>query len=524
MSPVKMRWPLALLLIVFILCKWPHLSYPYYWDESWSYLPALNAMFHHGASLMPNAIAPVLSRGHPLLFHSLATMCTDVFGCSRLALHGFALFLSASLLIAVYEGTLRMFGERTAIISTLLIATQETFFVQSSFLLPEVLVALLSFISLWAHVHNKYLLVALSLTALFYTKETGMVLGALLLADAAIGFIRQDIPFQKRIFSIVAVILPFLFVAFFFALQKLANGWYLFPEHTNLVMLEWGEPWFRFRMCCVKPLFYEDRKYLYYILLLLFAVIAAIRSKTYRLLFILLPGAIIAFFVLVDPQVHWRVGYAGMFVVAVGLFLYKFCNWRIFPQASQRRFFVLGTIFIFLFFAVSSMNFFTARYLICATVILLILTGALLDVFITRSARKWLYYMVLAAIPVICFISFNASHSTGDTQLDAYDAMQVEQATIDYIEQHVPSYALISAGAPLICYHLCDTATGFLRKGHKYTNVDGALHHETQYAIIDNIENNSKLPGQIQQDTTMIMVYRVQCGIAWGEVYERKHH
>ena len=99
---IKDRLPLFIILLVFVALKIPHLHYAYFWDESWPYAPALRAMYLHGPGLMPNAIDPELSRGHPLLFHALAATWMKIFGTSHVSLHSFALLISILFLIFIY--------------------------------------------------------------------------------------------------------------------------------------------------------------------------------------------------------------------------------------------------------------------------------------------------------------------------------------------------------------------------------------------------------------------------------------
>ncbi len=169
------RWVLLLVLAVFIICKVPHLSYPFYWDESWPCEAAVKAMYGHGPSLMPNAINPDLSRGHPLFFHAAAAVWMRVFGASHVAQHSFALLIAVMVLVLVYEAGLRMFNQRVSVISLLLVATQVVFFVQSSFMFPEVLLGLLVFAALYFYAQSKSLVAGIALTALFFTKESGLV-------------------------------------------------------------------------------------------------------------------------------------------------------------------------------------------------------------------------------------------------------------------------------------------------------------------------------------------------------------
>jgi 4-amino-4-deoxy-L-arabinose transferase-like glycosyltransferase len=125
---LKRRWLLFAVLVVFILCKVPHLYYPFYWDESWPYATAVRTMYNHGISLMPGAIEGELSRGHPLFFHAAAATWMKVFGATHFSMHCFALFIAVCCLVAVYEAGLRLFNQRVALLALLLVATQAIFF------------------------------------------------------------------------------------------------------------------------------------------------------------------------------------------------------------------------------------------------------------------------------------------------------------------------------------------------------------------------------------------------------------
>ncbi len=145
---LRKRWVLFLVLAVFVVCKIPHLYYPFYWDESWPYATAVKAMYAHGPSLMPNAIDGELSRGHPLFFHAAGALWMDVFGSSHFSMHCFALFIAIACLVSLYEIGLKLFNQRVAVLSLLLVSTLAIFFLHSSLLLFEILVAWLGFVSL----------------------------------------------------------------------------------------------------------------------------------------------------------------------------------------------------------------------------------------------------------------------------------------------------------------------------------------------------------------------------------------
>ena len=187
-SFLKDRLFLFVLLIVFICLKIPHLTLAYYWDESWPYVPAIFQMFARNISLLPGAVDPVLSRGHPLMFHALGAAWLHLFGTSHLSFHSFALFIAVCCLILVYEAGLRLFNKQTAMIASLLLATEVLFFVQSSLVLLELFIGFLAFAALYFYATRRFLITGIVLTMLFYTKESGMVLAGVLGIDAVIRF------------------------------------------------------------------------------------------------------------------------------------------------------------------------------------------------------------------------------------------------------------------------------------------------------------------------------------------------
>ena len=278
-APISMRMPLLLVIIVFAVLKFPHLSYPFYWDESWPYASAVRAMYMHGPALAPWAIPPDLSRGHPLLFHFLAASWMNIFGASNVAMHTFSLSVSLTLLVCAYELTLRMFGIWPAITAVLLLAAQEMFFVQSSFLLPEVLLALFSLLSIFSYARGKYLACMLLATALLFTKESGLVLTCVFAADALIAL---STPYSNRekLGRAACAGVPLFIYGMFLLAQKHSHGWYFYPLHTSLLEQNFDAFWYRFRYACSTHLFAGQYRYLYFFLLSLAAVVAGISRRS----------------------------------------------------------------------------------------------------------------------------------------------------------------------------------------------------------------------------------------------------
>jgi 4-amino-4-deoxy-L-arabinose transferase-like glycosyltransferase len=518
---LKTRLFLLIVLAIFVACKIPYLQYSYYWDESWPYATAVTDMYRHGISLMPDAIDAEVSRGHPLFFHAAAALWMKVFGNSHVAMHSFALFISVLFLIAVYEAGLRLFNTRVAALALLMVATQEMFFVQSSMLLLEMLVAFLCFISLVFYVKEKYFLTALSLTLLFYTKESGLIMGFVLGADALMQLLRRDAPLKKSLLGILSVGVPVMLIGIFFLLQKHIRGWYIFPFYAGLVQHDWSKFWYSFRINCIRSEFYDFLKFRYFQLLALVAIAVAVKQKNARPLVILLPVVCIYYFI--DDMRAGRllpgIPFFIVFIGSVFSFLYVYASLEDYTR-QQQRLIVLSGLFILCFLCFSATNFFTPRYLLASIIPLFFITAVFFD-SLTRQINFWLYYPVAATAIVISIFAFKANDHAGDTDLGAYDAVEVQQKLADYFQKNVAYDASIGCGPFIERQHLIDPATGYLRGDTGYRHVKWDIDDRASYVLFDNVENDSRYD-QVKSDAAFQRVFRAEKGKVWGEVYKRK--
>ena len=520
---VKNRWVLFLVLIVFILCKVPHLHYPYYWDESWPYAVAIRDMYLHGISLMPAAIDPELSRGHPLLFHLLAACWMHIFGNSHISMHSFALTISVLFMVAIYEAGLKLFNKRAAIMSMVLVATQVVFFVQSSYVLFEMLVAFLAFLSLYFYVRQKYFLTALFLSALFYTKESGLIMGFVLGMAACIGLFDKKMELKKRMYQLISVAIPCVLIGIFFLIQKHIRGWYIFPFYNNLIEHNWDSFWYNFRHNGVKNTFYAYLKYYYFLLLLAVSLIAAIKNKSFKYLAFFLPAIIIYYFV--DDMRAGRpmpsFPFFISFILSIMLMLYLLKQLKIYRDTQQEQFIVLSCFFIFCFFCFSSMNFFTYRYLLPSLIPLFFFTAVIFDKFIERTYPV-LYYPALLLMLVISFFAFKTDEGYGDADIHDVDGMDVQQSVVDYMEKMNYYDKNIGSGSFLERQHLFDPATGFLHSDKTFKKLDWSIDRYTEIAIFDNLEPDNRYESYFNRDSSFHRVFRNQKGKVWAEIYLRE--
>ena len=519
---LSQRWILIITVFIFVLFKLPHLAYPYYWDESWPYAPAILQMYHHGLSLMPNAVDAELSRGHPLFFHFLAAAWMNIFGGSHVSMHSFALVISVGVLVAVFEAGLRLFNRNVAVLALLLVVSQVVFLVQSSFVLFEMLIALLGFLSLVFYVSHKYIATGICLVALFYTKESGLIIGAVLGCDAIVSLFRPGIAQKEKAGKIISVLVPVVLIGVFFLIQKHIRGWYIFPFYASLVEHSWPAFWYKFRMSCVRDTFYENLKYITFIVLAVLSIVAAIKSRKWRLLQLLLPFVIIYYFV--DDMRAGRllppVPFFILFCASVVWFVANYGSKYFYEDKKQRSLIALAVIFVILFLFFSTMNFFTYRYLLAALVPLLFVTAIMTDLMI-RHISPWAVYPVAIAILIVGYISFKSDNDFGDADPGAFCGIEVQQGVVRFFEEAHAYDSVITTSSFLENQHLVNPATGFRSTPDSFRHLIYDINQKTAFVVIDNIEPDFREP-TIRKDSGFHLVYKIQRGKVWAEVYGRR--
>ena len=473
-------------------------------------------MYLHGPSLMPNAIDLFYSRGHPLLFYASAAAWMEVFGPSHMAQHSFCLFISVALLVAMYETCLRLFGKRTAVTALVMLPLQVMFFVQSTFLLPEVMIGLLCLLTLYFYATRKYALTFICCTALMLTKESGMTLGLVLGIGATCNLLDKNEDLKARLTNLAALIMSGMVIGLFFLLQKKMNGWYLYPEHTAYIKWEWPAFWEKFKYA-LETLFCHDFRLRLFQLVLLLAIIVAVHVKDIRYATPLVPGYLI--YVIIEDKFAWlpRKALLVIFLLSLVLTAYQLVQLSATRSKPKTRFIYLGVFFIAAYLCFSCINFFTARYLICVLVVALILAAAYIDVYIS-ALYGLIYYLTIACIVLIGLYGFKYDTGLGDLNLGAFDAMTVEEDIINYFEQAGLYDKSIGADNFQNREHLQKPYTGFLHSDKVFKNVAYDVFWGEDYLIFDNIKPDTKYEA-MKANPAYHLVYKTAKGQAWAEVY-----
>jgi len=474
---IKKYSPLALIVVGLILFKIPHLFLPHYWDEAWSYATAVQLMYEKGVTLLPGFIDVDATRGHPLFFYAAAASWMKIFGASLLSKHAFALLISTLLLIAIYEVCYKLYNIRVAVLSTLLFASQIFFFVQSSMLLPEVMVALFFFTSIYFFVSEKYIALALSLSLLYLTKESGLVLGIVLGITFFVSLLIKNILRREKIKMFFALLIPGLIIVSFYIIQKVKYGWFFFPDHIGLINTSLKDLVSKFQGALGMVFLEEKRKWLW-IMIGAMAIFYSFRKKEYKWL---------------------------LFVLGNG---------------QKNRFVMMAVVFSIAYLLFCSVNFYTVRYLMPVLIISLILFSVGLDYLFKNLSLK-LYYPFAIVVLALSVQSYVKNNATGDVSLGSYDALKVQQGVIQFLDAQDAQKNQIGTGSFLQKINMQNAACGFISSQNEFQHVRWDIDGLTDYAVFDNLEPDTRIEA-IKSDTNFILVYEIHEENVWGMVYKKK--
>jgi hypothetical protein len=509
------RWGPYLLLAIFIIAKIPHLSYAFYWDESWVYAPASYSMYAHGPSLLPSSIPLDLSRGHPLFFPAAVAAWMDIFGNSHVSMHTFCLLISVVLAIALYELMRRLFNQRVAFISLVLLLINDYFFAESSFVLNDILIGLLTFLTIYTYVKCRYGLSILLLTILLYTKESGIVVSVLLFGDVALSLISRKTSIKENYGKIATVIVPGFFLLGFFAAQKHTYGWFLNPGHTSIINASVENTLYQIKRS-LAVLFYEEQSNYPWVLLLMVSVAGAIGLRKYRYLFIPLYG--ILMYSMLQIFSHRDAVFYVFVPLTVIVLIPALVRFSKTYNQTQAHFIQLSVAFSLLYIYFSSINFWESRYLFPVVLMLCIVLLPLgISHFISQFPKS--NYVTIIAVTGVAALSLISENE----RLHVYDRMDVQQQLVDYFEQHNFYDHYILCTPYLERIHLQDPYTGFLRSNKTFTHVSEFKSDSTEFMILDNIEPDEKLENE-KYNSAYSLVQRFSKGIAWIEIYKVNQH
>lgn len=480
------KWHLlfpAFIILIFILSKIPYLNFPFYWDEAWVYAPAIQYMAEHGLSLHPASLPVELSRGHPLLFHFLGAGWISLFGDSLISIHSFALFISCLLLFVLYLFVKRYSNTIYALAAIVVFCLLRAFFVQSVFVLPEILFALFGLLTVWAFIERKHWLVAIFGALMIMTKESGLaIMGILFIVELA--FIIKGFKLVKKqlniLLAVVASLLPF---GIFLWVQYLTHGWFFYPEHTGYLDLDFNN--ILMRLHALSPSIFSDFgiSSIIYISLICFIwwLLTEVKSTPKKIIAILGVAIFITLFMsrgITENGTIIRTGILCFTGLSILLFF-------LLPDNTDNRISrICWTLFavVFGFIVYTSMNFFSYRYLL--VIFPLVVALPFIGLYQMRLSNKWLVIpFVIICLSLVPFLSSEGKF--GDTDPSYINMVKAHQEMVRYMLENVEQSTPLRVNfLPMVS--LSQSGAGYLNEEQEYENF--VWDNNYQYLISINNE------------------------------------
>ncbi len=476
------------LFLTVIAFKWNHLNTPYFWDEAWVYAPAVQTMDKTGLSLLPSGLPTDLSRGHPLLFHFLATLWVKIFGTDFISVHSFALFISLVLLLAVYSFASYFFSPIVGFASALLLAVQPVFLAQSSLLLPEIMLALWTILAFYAYLRNKKIAFVVLSVLMLMTKESGLVFLVALLCWELVDLILQYIKSGSTKVSYMKFLLPVIPIAIaslFFIIQKVQFGWFFYPTHINEIKFSFTEIFDKI-MSFSYFVFERQGRYLL-IFMVLVCHLFYFKLMTFFEKIILFSGyAFLSISFITGNFFANSIALAVIFTLLIIIVFRK--NYLDFDRNYQSlKIISIIIIFVSGYFLFSALNVFFMRYLFIVFPFVIIACVYLL--YSSLENIKWIFLLVIVISSIFCIRAVNYDEVARDYSLSYLNSVHVQKKMIDYLVENKFQHSNIFANWLTVQY-LIIPYSGYIDDDEIFPHADFTVTNDMEYCIFTNVEMN----------------------------------
>uniref|UniRef100_UPI0040577915 ArnT family glycosyltransferase n=1 Tax=Candidatus Electronema sp. TaxID=2698783 RepID=UPI0040577915 len=466
---IKAVNPVYPLILLFFLFKLNHIHHPYFWDELGVYSRAALYMFDHQISMMPNAIPPELSRGHPLLCSVIFAVGYRIFGPHVWAGHLVALLFSCGLLLVLYRLARNLFSHKVGLLACTLLAVQPVFIAQSSMVLPEIMLAFFCTAAIYAYMKERFLQVALFSTLAIMTKETAVALPASFGLHILLLMIWQRKIDRDSLIKLGLISAPLFAWGIFLVVQKLQNGWFFFPLHSDYVSFSIADIYPRL-FYYLSFIFKGQGRYLWSVVIILTTTIFLIKNS----------GEIKNYFV-----------------------------WLMTEQQSKILLFI---IYIAVSLAVSSLNFHLARYILMIMPLIACLVAAQFF-YLRQQTRREVLWIILLLL-TIPFLYYKTKVFNIDADMNYADIVAAQQEIITELNQHAGPDTTVGAVFPV--YHaLLDKRAG--SSAFDYARVVGCGDKEARYIIFSSLDDCRK------DDRGMTLLQERKNAISVTQLYQRNN-
>jgi len=452
---------LMLSVIITIAVKIPHLGLPYFFDETSSYIPAIQEMVKAGPSMLPGSIPLYFSKGHPLFFYFMASLWMKfIAGDSLILMRLFPLMVSLTALVVFHLFAKRHTNILLANIAVVLLSLQPLFLAQASLVLPEIFLFTLFMLCFDSYLSRSYGYYVLFGSLMMLTKETG----GIFIMVFGLAYLVENYPtwktkvFRRNLFLISVPVLVYLI---FLLLHYLEFGVFFFAEHLDYVTIDSAKVIYKF-------------------------------NSAFSTLF-LAHGRNVIFF-------------AAIAVLIILLIKKK--------NIAYKRFLIISGAIIVPFLLFSILNFFTYRYVFPIMGIVLLASMAIIQ-------QLRIKYQAVNMIGIVSLLSISAYYSAtkrgqGDADLGYTQFLVVHQQIVSYCEQQGWYDKEFGAGSNL----LMDMSLPYA----KYLSTDKIFNiqhlpglEKRDLIIYDSTCYPSDMPEVEKNKLTLIK--RFEYKNHWGEIY-----
>ncbi len=376
---------LILILTIFTLLKINYLTLGCYWDETWPFSYAIFQLHEHWPLILPNTIDPYITRGHPLLFHFLVSTWMKIFGDSLVVAKTFPLLLSVLALITIYKFGEIFFSKRAGLLAATLLAVQSVFFTQSTLLLLEVQLTLFTLLTFFFYIKKRHFLYILFGSFAILTKETGITVIAAIGMWHLTNYLAtiKSSKFKPFFIESLWIIAPVGVAFLYFLLQKILNGWFLFPIHVGFMSFDHTVILDKFEHGLYLIFKFQDKQLITIITSIALIVAILLRSLTLT-------------------KNQWQILHLGFW-------------------------------FLLLFNIFGCVNYLSDRYYLPAITVFILIASALISKVIFKNTL-WVLFSLILIFPSLEYL--RNDKRLLDTNDGYKDVVKVHQKTIDFLIQN----------------------------------------------------------------------------------------
>ncbi len=449
-------------ILILLIIKIPHLAIPYFWDEAWSYFPAVFKMYETGPGLLPGALPLWDAKGHPLFFFFLSSVWMKIGGTSVVWVHILPLLISAGTILTVYALLKKQVNIWAANSTALLLSVQSLFLAQASMLLPEMLVALLLVLSIHLYLQKKYWQYVIIASIMVLTKETTIIFVGGFIIFHLFMYLNPEKRSRAYILESITLLIPTFIYAIFLILHKKEFGTFFFSDHTGYIEFNSSAIFYKLKVAIANIFLRYGRN------AILFSTVVAVLL----------------------------------------LLLFKI-------KLKYLKLVALIALQLTLFLLFSSFNFYTQRYMLSLMILFIAVAGT---IFSQIKINKIAAYVAVAAISLVpAYYSFTKK-TNSDNDLGYVKTVKVFKQMVRYCEEQGWQDKPISASFNMI-FALQNPHLGYASTSDGFSNISDLKDFRNTEIFINECTawDYRQQLDTIKMENTMRKYFEE--GQAWGEIF-----